>query len=78
MNAFHLELSWLVYIATRDTWMSDAEHLESKRTAWRQAKALAREDPQRFAAMPDALAAAMKSKTTDQLPSPNRKELAHA
>lgn len=64
MSTFELDLSWLVYKATRDTWMTDAEHHEWKRLAWSEAQQLARTDPGRYSAMPAALAEAMRAGAT--------------
>jgi hypothetical protein len=61
VSTFELELSWLVYKATRDTWMTDDEHREWKRLAWNEAQQLARTDPDRYSAMPAALAEAIRA-----------------
>ncbi|CAN5715341.1 hypothetical protein BH10PSE18_BH10PSE18_08120 [soil metagenome] len=57
--SFDLELSWLVYKASRDTWMDDAEHQRWKRVAWTEANEMARQNPADFARLPAALTDAM-------------------
>ena len=55
MTPIEMELSWLVFIATRDTGMDDAMHAKCKRLAWSTAKELAAQNPQEFAELPAML-----------------------
>lgn len=59
MNEVEMELSWLVYMATRESWMGDSEHKEAKRNAWAKAKAMAADKPEKFGALPAMLVKAM-------------------
>lgn len=59
MTTIEMELSWLVFIATRENGMSDAQHAGFKRQAWSQAKSLAAENPAEFSELPAMLTAAM-------------------
>lgn len=61
MTEFEQELSWLVFIAQRDSGETDQDHQENKQRAWNKAKQLAREQPQKFGLMPQALTNAMRA-----------------
>lgn len=66
MTAIEMELSWLVFIATRENGMSDDQHADFKRQAWNEAKSLAAQNPAEFSELPAMLTAAMTAAAPTQ------------
>lgn len=61
MTELEQELSWLVFTASKEPGMSDAEHVEFKRIAWERSKRMASESPEKFSELPAMLTRAMRA-----------------
>lgn len=55
-----MELSWLVFTATKEPGMGDSEHAEFKRLAWERSKRMAAQEPEKFSDLPSMLTQAMR------------------